>query len=88
MTLKQVTVGSGLLQEGGVNSIALLKLFLRGRVLVDETGDPRLRTGVLARQANAVEDVSGGAGANGDVKAALLGKGCMSAFARMELESN
>lgn len=71
LRLEQVAVGSGLLQEGGVDGVALLKVFLRRSVLADEAGDPRLRAGFLARLAEAVEDVGGGKAANGDVEAAL-----------------
>lgn len=67
-----MAVGGGLLQEGGVDGVTLLEFFLRGSVLVDEAGDPRLRAGVLVGLANAVEDVRGGEAADGDVEAALL----------------
>lgn len=88
LTLEQVTVGRGLLQESSVDGIALLKFFLRGSVLVDEAGDPRLRAGGPVRLANAVKDVRGDEAANGDVEAALLGGRCMLAIACRELESN
>lgn len=72
LRLEQVAVGSGLLQKGSVDGVALLKVFLRRSVLADEAGDPRLRAGFLVRLAEAVEDVGGGKAANGDVEAALL----------------
>lgn len=73
LTLEQVTVVGGLLHGDGVDGIALLKHLLRGRVLVDEAGDPRLRSRVLVGLAQTVEDIAGGEGANGDVETALYG---------------
>lgn len=88
LTLEQVTVGGRLLQESGVDCVTLLEFLLRGSVLVDQTGDPRLRAGILVRLANTVEDVGGGKAADGDVETALL-SGCHRlATGCMELEGN
>jgi hypothetical protein len=71
LTLKQVAVLSSLLHNSSVNSIALLESLLRGRPLANEAGDPGRGAGVLVGLANAVEEVSGGEGTNGNVEAAL-----------------
>ena len=69
-----MAIFSRLLQNGGVNSIALLEDFLRRGPLADEAGDPRFRAGILIRLAEAVEDICGCETARSDVEAALLGK--------------
>jgi hypothetical protein len=71
LTLKQVLVLGSLLHNSSVNSIALLESLLGGRPLGNETGDPGRGAGVLVGLANAVEEVSGGDGTNGNVEAAL-----------------
>lgn len=62
-----------LLHCSSVHSISLLKDLLRRAPLLDEAGDPRLRTRLLGRFAQAVEDVAGGEGAQGDIETALYG---------------
>jgi hypothetical protein len=70
--LEQVAVLGGLLKKGGVNGIALLENLLRGAVLANQAGDEGLGAGFLAGRADAVKDVCGGDGADGDVETALL----------------
>lgn len=72
LTAEQVAVRGGLLHDGGVDSIALLKDLLGRRPLVDEAGDPRSRAGFLVGLADAVKEEGGGNGSSSDVEAALL----------------
>jgi hypothetical protein len=67
LTAEQVAVRSSLLHDSGVDSIALLEDLLVRRELVNEAGDPGRGAGFLVGLADAVEDVGGGDGADGDV---------------------
>lgn len=62
-----------LLHYDSTNGISLFKNLLRRGPLLDEAGNPRLRSRLLGGLAQSVKDVGRGEGADGDVEATLYG---------------
>lgn len=60
-----------LLHYDSANGISLFKNLLRRGPLLDEAGNPRLRSRLLGGLAQSVKDVGRGEGADGDVEATL-----------------